>query len=178
VSGPLPANNRYRSISNDPPRKKVYVPCKICHKIFSTNNLGKHLKTHEGRKDYECSKCNKYFVSKQSLEHHIDTIHLTVKNNDHKCTICNKTFSSKACLNAHIRSVHVDKSHKCDLCDAAFKTNQTLIAHVKGVHQKIKHVRNRNPKEKASTLANYGDIVVCTVAGGNHQSRFSQKSEV
>ena len=49
-----------------------------------------------GRTDYKCQTCAKYFFSKINLKRHINIIHKRFKK-DFKCDSCEKTFSEKGC---------------------------------------------------------------------------------
>ena len=68
-------------------------------------NLKKHIASiHEGKKPFECNRCNTMFSQKGNLEKHIASVH--EKKKPFECSIWNAKFGRKAHLNAHIKSVH------------------------------------------------------------------------
>ena len=75
--------------------------------------LKNHVKTvHEGRKDYKCSQCDKFFSQQGNLKAHIKTIHEGVK--DFRCDICGDAFGYSYELKKHTKTFHEDEIIKTE----------------------------------------------------------------
>ena len=59
---------------------------------------------HEGRRDYNCNKCNKDFQSASYLRKHIQCVH--EGRMDYKCKQCSEDFSTAHFLKKHVKNVH------------------------------------------------------------------------
>ena len=76
-----------------------------------------------------CPVCNKKFARKDSMQCHINSIHLELK---HTCQVCDKEFSTKGSLTRHINDVHEEKrKYKCPECPLKFAQLETLDKHIK-----------------------------------------------
>ena len=85
------------------------------------------------KKKHECPHCHKCLASKQSLQRHIDTVHLGLK--PFKCDFCDKSFGEKGNLDKHISDVHLRlKPFKCDDCDKSFARKSDLNRHIASMH--------------------------------------------
>ena len=58
---------------------------------------------HEGKRDYPCNICGKFFEDKGHVKRHIKGVHEGVK---HKCDICGNEFSQKSGVFTHKKFVH------------------------------------------------------------------------
>lgn len=85
-------------------KKKKYkyeLECTICDKIFVTRaSLNDHMNTHTGVKPYKCPECNKSYGSRQSLKDHVK-IH---RGLEFDCEVCGKKLLSRKRLNAHMKN--------------------------------------------------------------------------
>ena len=79
------------------------VVCTICGRGFTyTNELKKHMATHDPARKVYCEDCGKGFASKASLKRHA-RIHLDLQL---PCLNCEKTFGTPECLQRHFRGFH------------------------------------------------------------------------
>lgn len=154
--GALCAHNKSHSDlkhNNYEPKK---TSCHICGKMFTENNLRKHLIVHtderpfkcticdksykyaetlashnlfhEDSKPYQCKSCDKNFRTSSTLSKHTK-IHLGTRN--HKCSFCNKYFTTSTHLQTHSRIHTGEMRFKCDLCNKEFRHSGTLKNHKK-----------------------------------------------
>ena len=106
----------------------------------SSSNLVSPLTVKNGKKKFECSKCDASFTRKPNLKKHVEVIHEGKKVN--KCSICDSIFNQSKALKRHIASVHEgQKPFKCFICDASFAHSGTLKAHVASIHEGKKHFK-------------------------------------
>ena len=72
--------------------------------------------------------CHKPFARKDSIQRHINNVHLELK---HACSSCGKEFSTKGSLTRHINDVHEEiRRYKCPECPLRFAHLETLDKHV------------------------------------------------
>ncbi|KAL3131768.1 hypothetical protein ABBQ38_007487 [Trebouxia sp. C0009 RCD-2024] len=88
--------------------------------------------------------CSYTTLTRQHLQQHTDTVHLSKR--PYQCTIdgCDSAFGAKVSLQRHISSVHHKlKQYKCTYsdCDARFANSAGLGYHVTSVHLRTKHFR-------------------------------------
>ena len=83
------------------------VPCQKCSKKIRAKNLGYHMITshlEDSQKPFQCDKCDKGFVTNETLERHNKNVHLKVK---HYCRYgCTFAYSSNGNRAAHEHKVH------------------------------------------------------------------------
>ncbi|KAL4705078.1 hypothetical protein ACJJTC_002726 [Scirpophaga incertulas] len=113
--------------------------CATCRTHFrSEHNLAHHLRTHSAHitdtdKKFICDECGSKFLTKSSLQEHIDYIHLMKKK--HECSRCNKTFKNGSALKKHENFVHKKirppRNKICDHCGRGFTTLTILQSHVR-----------------------------------------------
>merc|ERR1712168_226647 len=65
--------------------------------------LRRHKAKHIGEKKYICSKCEKGFVTNDSLWKHMKT-HDENRKKDHICTVCGSGFHESRLLKLHMKS--------------------------------------------------------------------------
>ena len=66
-------------------------------------------------KQYECNQCDKSYETKQSLQQHIEAIHLAIR---YRCENYPSTFNRKGNLAAHLRRTCARKPLKCSMSKA------------------------------------------------------------
>lgn len=89
-------------------------------------------KSSEKPSTFDCTQCDKNFITKSGLRRHIVTIH---KIFDFRCEICNLDFPSDQKLRKHVNSFHVE-SFDCDICSKKFQTEGQWRSHKMYVHEK------------------------------------------
>ena len=115
--------------------------CELCEKDFyNIFHLKGHLKNvhdvvkeDEKSEDFKCLSCKKIFKYKSSLNLHIKTLHMKIKN--YKCEVCDETFSQKHHLNGHQIAIHnKGQEFKYDLCQKVYSRKYHLKEHKNNVH--------------------------------------------
>ena len=86
---------------------------------------------HKEIKNFQCLTCGKTFYRKNTLNSHVNEIHLKIGVGHVKCVFCKKTFVRKSYLTFHIDTVHNSKrkTYKCDQCSTVFKVVKSLKNH-------------------------------------------------
>ena len=103
-----------------------FSSCQICGRMYrSAGSLYYHLKTHE-KKKFECKICNKAFINKQVLAHHINS-HLGEK--PFQCRFCDQRFGQLNSRINHERLHTKEKPYKCEICPASFTQKTSLVQH-------------------------------------------------
>ncbi|XP_051824491.1 zinc finger protein 711 isoform X3 [Antechinus flavipes] len=86
--------------TRDPPLK-----CKKCKRGFRQQaELKKHMKTHSGRKIYQCQYCEYNTTDASGFKRHVISIH--TKDYPHRCDYCKKGFRRPSEKNQHIMRHH------------------------------------------------------------------------
>merc|ERR1711971_1073703 len=82
--------------------------CDLCDDRFTRrNDVMRHKRLiHEKPRDFQCEQCQKYFVSQENLDLHIEK-HKT----EMKCRVCDHGFGKKEYYDNHIKYVHPDGGH-------------------------------------------------------------------
>ncbi|XP_036897860.1 zinc finger X-chromosomal protein-like isoform X3 [Sturnira hondurensis] len=87
--------------------KDLPFRCKRCRKGFrQQNELKKHVKTHSGRKVYQCEYCEYSTTDASGFKRHVISIH--TKNYPHRCEYCKKGFRRPSEKNQHIIRHHTE----------------------------------------------------------------------
>ena len=142
---PIEANveDKYEEIENSP----LYVcPDSNCgksfKKVFGETGFIKHMESDHGfkREDLKCPMplCSRRLSCKQSLTHHIKTVHN--QNLDLECKICLKEFSNNQIYHMHMNSYHRErkkkKGHKnrnkilsCAACSYVTNNEEEMVRH-------------------------------------------------
>ncbi|XP_049623673.1 zinc finger X-chromosomal protein-like [Suncus etruscus] len=85
--------------------KDLPFGCKKCRKGFrQQNELKKHMKTHGGRKVYQCEYCEYSTTDASGFKRHVISIH--TKEYPHRCHHCEKGFRRPSEKNQHIMRHH------------------------------------------------------------------------
>ncbi|GBP90704.1 Zinc finger protein 37 [Eumeta japonica] len=101
--------------------------CVQCVRDFAhLNSLRRHLRSHNGERNFLCNVCGKALTSREHLKYHI-RIHTGHK--PHVCRTCNKGFVKKCNLTLHERVHSGEKPHVCSHCGKAFSQRSTLVIH-------------------------------------------------
>ena len=88
-------------------------------------------------KRHKCDICDYFFITKQSLKGHIESVHEGKK--PFNCKICDKDFTQKGALNIHVARIHEGKKpFECKICDTSFAIKNDLKVHVDMVHEEKK----------------------------------------
>ena len=137
--------------------------CIECHfEIDDRDIFVNHMRIHWGR--IPCKLCNKSLKCKESVNHHMKTMHSDQPKEKVNCVICGKILN-KSCLKAHLqlherqnqghvyqcsecnfttynernldnhfRCKHMERLFKCKMCTKTFSKRLALLHHVKGSH--------------------------------------------
>ncbi|XP_017006228.2 gastrula zinc finger protein XlCGF46.1 [Drosophila takahashii] len=111
--------------------------CQFCHKLFKNHSrMAKHQLIHlANRPHFQCSQCDRVYLTKQALKVHVDTKH---RQSGVHCDTCGKVFAIAKALEIHKRYHNRDFPYACDLCDRRFAQRSHLT-----VHQQVKHTGSR-----------------------------------
>lgn len=90
---------------------KREIKCHLCHKTFKRNeNLTRHMLSHSGVKNFQCSECGVGFTEKGSLTRHFKAQHQQIR--PHSCPICRRAFTRKSLVRKHVERFHVQKARE------------------------------------------------------------------
>ena len=107
------------------------VPCQFCGKLFSTNSVGKHIKTihHCPEGHTKCTKCYKNIPNEMFSSHECEKF---------VCNICGKITTSEKNLRSHHDKVHEhhEISYFCNVCGKGFEREDILRGHMKTHEEK------------------------------------------
>ncbi|XP_066496237.1 zinc finger protein 711 isoform X2 [Tiliqua scincoides] len=85
--------------------KDLPFKCKRCKRGFRQQmELKKHMKTHSGRKVYQCQYCEYSTTDASGFKRHVISIH--TKDYPHRCEYCKKGFRRPSEKNQHIMRHH------------------------------------------------------------------------
>ncbi|KAI4886934.1 hypothetical protein NFI96_030453 [Prochilodus magdalenae] len=85
--------------------KDLPFKCKRCKRGFrQQTELKKHMKTHSGRKVYQCQYCEYNTADASGFKRHVISIH--TKDYPHRCDYCKKGFRRPSEKNQHIMRHH------------------------------------------------------------------------
>uniref|UniRef100_A0A336K6Z8 CSON015422 protein n=1 Tax=Culicoides sonorensis TaxID=179676 RepID=A0A336K6Z8_CULSO len=111
--------------------QKNSYECSECEKKFLTKSrLKKHIMTHTPDKPYHCKNCKWSFATNAELETHTLVNHNTIGKNE--CVYCQKIFKEKRLLRQHMITHKTQKRFTCRYCMKGFN----LLHHLKN-HEKI-----------------------------------------
>ncbi|XP_061104476.1 zinc finger protein 711-like isoform X2 [Conger conger] len=87
--------------------KDLPFKCKHCRRGFRQHSeLKKHMKTHSGRKVYQCQYCEYNTADASGFKRHVISIH--TKDYPHRCDYCTKGFRRPSEKNQHVMRHHKD----------------------------------------------------------------------
>jgi len=97
------------------------LTCKLCNKTFvKKTNLKHHMMLHRGEKPWKCNICEWRFVQKCNLKKHMDS-HVT---GAFSCPACDVKFSSKTSCSTHLFRAHRDQYPQQQLADSKIKEEE------------------------------------------------------
>ena len=73
-----------------------------------------------GLRPHKCTKCDKSFITKDTLNKHMN-VH--VEDRNFKCGECGKLFKRLSHVREHIKIHSSARSFPCTVCEKSFKTN-------------------------------------------------------
>ncbi|MEE6469308.1 hypothetical protein FKM82_008573 [Ascaphus truei] len=89
--------------------KELPFRCKRCRKGFRQQaELKKHMKTHSGKKVYQCEYCEYSTTDASGFKRHVISIH--TKDYPHRCDYCKKGFRRPSEKNQHTLKHHKEAS--------------------------------------------------------------------
>ncbi|XP_065169757.1 uncharacterized protein [Atheta coriaria] len=112
------------------------VECPICKGVYLRGSLDTHIKSHEARKGFSCSVCDKEFSTKWNLKLHKWT-HAGRAQKPFKCELCKGAFVREADYTAHMNSHRAIRPYTCNYCGAQFIRKYNCQRHVKE-HERMK----------------------------------------
>ena len=114
------------------------ICCKHCGKnFFQQSHYARHMKGHNGIKEFNCDQCDKAYTSGTSLSQHIDVVHKGKKS--FACNECGHYFGRRGSLKAHILQIHSKElPFRCEHCFDGFKEKQRLKNHKKKIHPEVR----------------------------------------
>ena len=115
--------------------------CLICNKSFvSKRNLKHHIDiVHKKLNPYQCQECKKCFGQKLQLQSHINIFHR--KLTPYQCQECKKSFGQKLKLQSHTNIIHKKLTpYQCQECKKYLGTNSNLQIHINAVHKKFNSI--------------------------------------
>ena len=112
------------------------MDCEVCGKPFyNQSNYDRHMKGHQGIKEFQCNQCGKAYTSKRSMEQHVDVVHLGKKS--FVCNVCNQSFGRTTTLRVHMLSHTKELPFRCEYCSAGYKEKRNLKKHMMKSHPEI-----------------------------------------
>ena len=116
---------------------KIYeqkrIDCEQCGKHFYNQSQHvRHIKGHDGIKDFQCDQCEKGFTSHPSLVQHVDVIHLGKRS--FVCNECGQAFGRRATLKIHFLKHTKELPFKCEYCFENFRAKVVLKKHTRKTH--------------------------------------------
>ena len=110
--------------------------CPHCFKVLkSHSHFNVHLKNHNalttrkrGKKYHHCGNCDYRSLNKNTLEAHINKVHLNIR--PFVCEICQKGFYKKSNLTQHFVTHEKIKDKTCEICGSTFVNKKTLAEHL------------------------------------------------
>ena len=112
-----------------PKPSKDEVHCTFCRKDFpSAKALRRHLRMHEGKLVYVCSKCGRHLASRATMKMHQSSC--GSQDCPHNCSTCGKGYHSKQALLQHLK-VHQPPVQDCTSpgCKQVFNLVKTMREH-------------------------------------------------
>ncbi|KAJ2941798.1 hypothetical protein O0L34_g10604 [Tuta absoluta] len=119
--------------------KKVTYQCPACPNVYAKGySMKNHYnKVHANQARYNCTDCEKIFLTNSKLKEHIKYHHEGhERERNHICTICGRAFTQKQVLIKHMRTHTGERPFECPHCDSKFAQRTAMVTHVKNIHVK------------------------------------------
>ncbi|KAJ2942261.1 hypothetical protein O0L34_g15808 [Tuta absoluta] len=119
--------------------KKVTYQCPACPNVYAKGySMKNHYnKVHANQARYNCTDCDKIFLTNSKLKEHIKYHHEGhERERNHICTICGRGFTQKQVLIKHMRTHTGERPFACPHCDSKFAQRTAMVTHVKNIHVK------------------------------------------
>lgn len=103
--------------------------CDQCGRTFMSKvSLQQHVDDHNGpRETVDCEVCGKTYSTKLHLKRHMKTMHVEENRKPQTCSVCNKILSSVNALYHHMNYVHkLEAKFECEICGKKFKRPKNL----------------------------------------------------
>ncbi|XP_063960035.1 zinc finger protein Xfin-like [Lytechinus pictus] len=111
--------------------ERKILKCLTCDKLFTRENLRKHVKWHRSIRPHKCIQCGKGYIDRHELKKHIIRVHTKRTPAVHLCHICGRACVSEARLLIHVESVHKKQEfHTCPDCGYSVASKQLLSQHL------------------------------------------------
>ncbi|XP_042878604.1 zinc finger protein 236-like [Penaeus japonicus] len=118
---------------------EVEQQCDQCNMVFrSVQALNRHAAVH-GPAPYTCSSCRRSYYRKESLDRHVCSVEMDIKESsklkdgpNFTCSVCGAALATKHSLNTHLRTAHggsAAKSLSCEVCGKQFLRKDLLREH-------------------------------------------------
>lgn len=108
--------------------------CTICNKKFiTTSNLKQHMGSHSvDKKNYHCKLCDMSFAWKSTLNKHLASSHRPDGPQKFVCEICPRVYATLAQVNEHVKRDHLKvRNHECKECGKTFFKKFDLKLHIR-----------------------------------------------
>lgn len=114
---------------NHEKRIHLNLDCKLCRKLFDSEQEKDLHVCEQTQERYKCDKCEKSYKAKGELRNHMLVVHEGLR---YPCPHCQDVLSSVQALRRHERSFHMKgaREHVCDICSEAFTHKETLKKHI------------------------------------------------
>lgn len=131
---PLSSGRAAESASKLPKQPTIQFQCSHCNKKFLSNNLLKeHIRKHINR--FKCAQCDMTCVDRHDLNMHVLYKHTSEKA--FKCEYCEHASKTRADLNKHVAAKHGDENdseYQCNECDHVSRDLNNIKRHMLKCH--------------------------------------------
>jgi len=112
---------------------RKFYNCKKCNlKLPGKSYLDKHNASNHQDMQLSCKKCNFKAKRKDYLKVHIEATHKGVR---FYCELCDYKAKQKINLKVHIDRIHIGVKYFCDRCDYGGKSKDQVKLHIQAKHE-------------------------------------------